>query len=89
MTIAFTHTGWEDYEYWRRIDPDVIEKIHDLIKEISRDPFKGIGKPEPLRGNLTGYWSRRITGEHRLVYSVHGGKPDRVITIIQARYHYR
>ena len=88
MTISFTPTGWEDYEYWQQNDPGVQEKIHKLIKEIRRDPFRGIGKPEALRGNLAGYWSRRITGEHRLVYSVKGSKPSQVLTIIQCRFHY-
>ncbi|HEX5169868.1 MAG TPA: Txe/YoeB family addiction module toxin [Cyclobacteriaceae bacterium] len=88
MTIAFTDHGWEDYRYWQTNDPETIEKINDLIKEIKREPFKGKGKPEPLRGNLKGYWSRRITNEHRLVYRVSGTKPDQTLTIIQARFHY-
>jgi toxin YoeB len=88
MTIAFTRTGWEDYEYWQQNDQDNVEKINKLIKEIQRDPFRGTGKPEALRGNLAGYWSRRITGEHRLVYKVEGTKPKQILTIIQARFHY-
>lgn len=88
MIISFTLTGWEDYEYWQQNDPGTQEKIHKLIKEIRRDPFRGIGKPEALRGNLSGYWSRRITGEHRLVYSIKGSSPDQVLTIIQCRFHY-
>lgn len=88
MIIAFTPTGWEDYEYWQQHDPDTLEKINNLIKEIQRDPFRGTGKPESLRGNLSGYRSRRISGEHRLVYKVEGAKPKQVLTIIQARFHY-
>ncbi len=88
MTSAFTEHGWNDYAYWQQNDPDATEKINDLIKDIQRDPFKGPGKPEPLKGNLAGYWSRRITDENRLVYRVHGMKPDQVMTIIQARFHY-
>ena len=88
MKIAFTDTGWEDYEFWRKSDEGTIEKIHHLIKDISREPFKGLGKPEPLRGNLAGFWSRRISGEHRIVYSVTGVRPNHPITIIQLRYHY-
>lgn len=88
MTIAFTDHGWEDYLYWQNNDPETIEKINDLIREIKREPFKGKGKPEPLRGNLKGYWSRRITNEHRLVYRVSGIKPDQTLIIIQARFHY-
>jgi toxin YoeB len=88
MIIAFTVTGWEDYEYWQQNDQDNVEKINKLIKEIQRDPFRGTGKPEPLRGNLGGYWSRRITGEHRLVYKVEGAKTQQTLIIIQARFHY-
>lgn len=88
MTIAFTLTGWEDYEFWQQNDQDNLEKINRLIKEIQRDPFRGTGKPEALRGNLAGFWSRRITGEHRLVYKVEGSKQDQVLTIIQCRFHY-
>ena len=66
-----------------------VEKINDLIKAAQRDPFKGIGKPEPLKNELRGYWSRRITGEHRLVYAVEGKKGvDQKMTIIQCKFHY-
>jgi toxin YoeB len=88
MLTAFTDHGWEDYVYWQENDPDTLEKINDLIKEIKRDPFKGGGKPEPLRGNLRGYWSRRITREHRLVYRVEGKGEERTLRIVQARFHY-
>jgi toxin YoeB len=88
MTTAFTDHGWEDYVYWQTNDPETIEKINELNKEIKREPFKGKGKPEPLRGNLKGYWSRRIANEHRLVYRVSGTKPDQTLIIIQARFHY-
>ncbi len=88
MTIAFTPHGWEDYVYWQQTNAETLHKINNLIKDIHRDPFKGQGKPEPLRGNLSGYWSRRITDEHRLVYRIHGNKPNLVLTIIQARFHY-
>jgi len=88
MTTAFTDHGWDDYAYWQGNDPETLDKINDLIKEIKRDPFRGKGKPEPLKGNLAGYWSRRITSEHRLVYRISGTKPDQTLTIIQARFHY-
>ncbi len=88
MTTAFTEHGWDDYVYWQQNDPRTLNRINVLIKDIQRDPFKGLGKPEPLRGNLAGYWSRRITDEHRLVYRLHGIKPDQVLIIIQARIHY-
>ena len=88
MQTAFTDNAWDDYLYWQANDTDTLQKIHDLIKEIKREPFKGTGKPEPLKGNLAGYWSRRITGEHRLVYRISSTKPNQVLAIIQARYHY-
>lgn len=88
MIVAFTPNGWDNYQYWLENDSSVIVKINRLINEISREPFRGIGKPEPLSGNLAGYWSRRITGEHRLVYAISGSKPNQTVTIIQARFHY-
>jgi toxin YoeB len=88
MIIAFTPHGWDDYSYWQKNDPQILARVNDLIKEICRDPFVGIGKPEPLRGSLAGYWSRRITTEHRLVYRVSGTKPNQIATIIQVRFHY-
>jgi toxin YoeB len=88
MQIAFTDQAWDDYTYWQASDTDTLQKINDLIKEIKREPFKGIGKPEPLKGNLAGYWSRRITGEHRLVYRLSGTKPNQILTIVQVRFHY-
>lgn len=88
MKTTFTETGWEDYTYWQNLDPSVVDKTNTLLNDIHRSPFKGLGKPEPLRGNLAGWWSRRITLEHRLVYKVDGSRPDQVVTIIQARFHY-
>ena len=88
MTIAFTDAGCDDYAFWQSHDPGTANKTITLIKDIKRDSFRGIGKPEPLRGNLAGYWSRRITGEHRLVYRIRGTKSDQMIVIIQARFHY-
>ncbi|MGW4533889.1 Txe/YoeB family addiction module toxin [Nocardia sp. NPDC004340] len=84
MNITFTKNGWEDYQHWITADRKMFAKINRLIAEISRNPFEGIGKPEPLRADRSGYWSRRITDEHRLIYSVAG----ETITIVQARYHY-
>jgi toxin YoeB len=88
MTVSFTPNGWDNYLYWIANDPIVLEKINGLIAEIRRHPFQGTGKPEPLSGNLKGYWSRRITGEHRIVYRVSGAKPNQILTIVQARFHY-
>lgn len=89
MNIEFTKNGWEDFSYWIETDEDIVKKIKELIKSIRQTPFKGLGKPEPLRYSLKGFWSRRITQEHRLVYKVTGkrGEDQRCI-IIQCRYHY-
>jgi toxin YoeB len=89
MDISFTPNGWEEFEYWINNDSDIVARIKDLIKSIRQDPFKGIGKPEPLRYDLKGYWSRRITGEHRIVYKISGTKGiDQKCIIIQCRFHY-
>jgi toxin YoeB len=88
MTVVFTPNAWEEYLLWQQENETVLLRINSLIKEIQRDPFRGTGKPEPLRGNLTGYWSRRITGEHRIVYRVSGSKANQTLTIIQVRLRY-
>lgn len=82
--ISFEQQGWEDYLFWQQTDKTKIKRINQLIRDIQRDPFDGIGKPEALRHGLTGLWSRRIDDEHRLIYSVNGKK----IIIAQCRYHY-
>lgn len=82
--ISFTADGWEDYLYWQIQDKQILKKINKLLKECQRDPFLGTGKPEPLRNELSGTWSRRITEEHRLVYLVY----DEEIRISACRYHY-
>ncbi|MGL4630216.1 MAG: Txe/YoeB family addiction module toxin [Leadbetterella sp.] len=82
--LSWDIAAWEDYNYWLDLDKKVLKKINDLIKETLRMPFTGKGKPEPLRGNFSGYWSRRITDEHRLVYKVY----DDRIHVIQCRFHY-
>ncbi len=76
--------AWEDYLYWQKNDRKILRKLNELIKETIREPFSGIGKPEPLKHALDGYWSRRITREHRLVYKVNNNG----IHIVQCRYHY-
>ena len=88
MNLLWTEEAWEDYLYWQNADKDVLRKINSLIKEASRDPFKGIGKPEPLKESLKGWWSRRITGEHRLIYRIIGKAPSQQIEIVQCRFHY-
>jgi len=89
MNFEFTENGWEDFQYWIATDSSVLGKIKDLLNDIRKTPFQGIGKPEPLKHNLKGFWSRRITGEHRLVYKVDGKKgKDQKCYIIQCRFHY-
>ena len=88
MNLLWTEEAWEDYLYWQNADKDVLRKVNDLIKDAKRDPFKGLGKPEPLKESLKGWWSRRITGEHRLIYRVIGKGQSQQIEISQCRYHY-
>lgn len=88
MKLVWADGAWEDYIYWQSEDPKILTSINDLIKDIRRDPFKGLGKPEPLKHGLQGWWSRRINGEHRLVYRVSGAGKDKQIEIAQCRYHY-
>ncbi len=89
MIIEFTENGWEDFVFWVENDPQTLIRIKDLLKEIIRNPFTGIGKPEPLKFGLKGFWSRRITGEHRLVYQISGKKgTDQKCSIIQCRFYY-
>ena len=84
MNLTFKPTAWEQYCYWQAQDKAVFKKINALLKECQRHPFEGSGKPEPLKTNLSGYWSRRINREHRLVYQV----TSEAIIIVQCRYHY-
>ena len=84
MKVTFHDEGWDDYLYWQTHDRKLLAKIHTLIKECSRTPFTGTGKPEPLRGEFSGWWSRRINEEHRLVYR----KTEDGLLIAQCRYHY-
>ena len=84
MTIVFSSQSWEEYLHWQKTDKRILHRINDLIKDISRSPLKGKGKPEPLKHALSGYWSRRINEEHRLVYKVR----EDSLYIAQLRYHY-
>lgn len=84
MRLAFTPHAWEDYTYWRSADPTVLNRVNRLVDDTLRDPFAGIGKPEPLKHVLVGAWSRRITDEHRLVYLVDGDD----VVVLQVRYRY-
>ncbi|MGB6395800.1 MAG: Txe/YoeB family addiction module toxin [Bradyrhizobium sp.] len=88
MKTAWTEDSWRDYLYWQQTDEKILNSINDLIKDIKRDPFKGLGKPEPLKHTLQGWWSRRISGEHRLVYRVSGKDDNQQLDIVQCRYHY-
>jgi len=84
MKLLFSTRAWEDYLYWQETDRKTVKKINELIKDIARSPFQGLGKPEPLKHALSGFWSRRISQEHRIVYRVEGD----VIELAQLRYHY-
>jgi toxin YoeB len=88
MTERWTAGAADDYRWFRARDPKVAQRIDRLIDDIKRRPFAGVGKPEALRGNLAGWWSRRIGGEHRLVYRVTGKGTSRELQIVQCRYHY-
>lgn len=84
MKISFLEDGWRDYLYWQNQDKKTLKRINQIIKDIERNPYDGIGKPEPLKFDFSGLWSRRINQEHRLIYQV----LDDEIIIIQCRYHY-
>lgn len=84
MTITFTELSWEDYLFWQKNDKQKTKRINELLKDISRNPFEGIGKPEALRFKYSGYWSRRIDEEHRLIYRV----VDDEIQVLKCRHHY-
>jgi toxin YoeB len=84
MKFVFTELSWEDYLYWQKIDKSKIKRINELLKDISRSPYVGIGKPEALRYNYAGFWSRRIDEEHRLIYRV----TDDEVQIVKCRFHY-
>ncbi len=84
MKLIFASKAWEDYLYWQKTDKQVLKRINLLIRDITREPFEGIGKPEPLKHALSGYWSRRINDEHRFVYKIDRSS----LLIVQLRYHY-
>lgn len=84
MKLIFSERAWEDYLHWQETDRQMVTRINRLIREIQREPFSGIGKPEPLKHAFQGYWSRRINDEHRIVYKVQ----DDSLLIAQLRYHY-
>ena len=84
MKIVFSANAWDDYLYWQKADKKILKRTNELIKAIIREPFSGVGKPEPLKHGLAGYWSRRINDEHRIVYKIENDS----LFIAQCRYHY-
>ncbi|MGE9266629.1 MAG: Txe/YoeB family addiction module toxin [Verrucomicrobiales bacterium] len=84
MRLTWLDGGWEDYLYWQKHDRKVLKRLNELIRDTRRNPFDGLGKPEALKANLSGWWSRRITQEHRLVYKIEGD----ALIIMQCRFHY-
>ena len=84
MKLVFANEAWEDYLFWQRQDKRMVERINRLIRATQREPFTGLGKPEPLKHALSGFWSRRITEEHRMVYKVEGD----ALLLAQLRFHY-
>lgn len=84
MLLCWADEEWDDYLYWQQTDKKALKRVNELVKDIKRNPFEGIGKPEPLKHQWSGYWSRRITEEHRLVYKVEEGR----LYVAQCRYHY-
>ena len=89
MNFEFTAHAWEEFCFWIESDEEIAQKIIELLNAIKKDPFKGIVKPEPLKFGLQGFWSRRISGEHRLVYKISGTKGvDQKCIIVQCKYHY-
>ena len=89
MRLVFSEESWADYLYWQEADRTIRDRINTLIEDTVRSPFSGIGKPEPLVGNYKGFWSRRITQEHRFIYRIHGTGEDQSLEIASLRYHYR
>jgi toxin YoeB len=88
MKLLWGETACEDYLYWQSSDRDIVRRINALVRDMLRDPFNGTGKPEPLRGDLAGWWSRRITGDHRIVYRMRGTGNEQRLEIVACRYHY-
>ena len=88
MKIAWTEDAWQDYLHWQQADEKILASINALVKDIKRVSLKGLGKPEPLKHALQGWWSRRISGEHRLVYRVSGKGAEQQVEVVQCRYYY-
>ena len=88
MRVLFSSRAWEQYQHWQSSDRDILQKLNRLIRECARTPFHGIGKPEPLRGELKGWWSRRLTREDRLIYRIVSDGKAQTLEIAACRYHY-
>lgn len=88
MKLVFSERAWEEYLFWQDDDRAILGRVNELIRDTSRSPFVGIGKPEPLSGRLAGWWSRRITKEHRLVYRIRGSGGEQALEISSCRFHY-
>jgi len=88
VKISFSSVAWDQYLYWQAEDAKLLARLNALLKECQRTPFRGTGKPEPLSGNLSGWWSRRINSEHRLVYRVTGKGEGQAVEVAACRYHY-
>ena len=88
MKLIFSERAWGEYLHWQAEDEKLLTRLNTLLKECMRDPFRGTGKPEPLGGNLSGWWSRRINQEHRLIYRVSGKREAQALEVAQCRYHY-
>jgi len=88
VRVLFTPDGWSDYRHWAETDPEILKRVNALIEDCRRNLFRGLGKPEPLKGDLSGWWSRRITGDHRLVYRIEGAGAEQRVVIVACRFHY-
>ena len=88
MNLLFHKQGWNDYLEWQQLDKAMLKRLNKLIQEIQRSPYEGIGKPEPLKFQYSGYWSRKINDEHRIIYKIEEIKGSDVLIIVQCRYHY-
>lgn len=88
MRVLFTPDGWSDYRHWAETDPEILKRVNALIEDCRRNLVRGLGKPEPLKGDLSGWWSRRITGDHRLVYRIEGAGAEQRVVIVACRFHY-
>jgi toxin YoeB len=88
VKLIFSDKAWEDYLHWHSTDPRIFQRLNEMIEACKRTPFGGLGKPEPLKGDLAGWWSRRLTEENRLVYRVSGKPPDQALELAQCRFHY-